>query len=58
MDFYLTTSASTFPCFQINWTVRDWHSLKLDCKIGFSILREAGITTVLDLDVSPSVGIF
>ena len=19
MDFYLTTSASTFPCFQINW---------------------------------------
>ena len=19
MDFYLTTSTSTFPCFQINW---------------------------------------
>ena len=19
MDFYLTTNASTFPCFQINW---------------------------------------
>ena len=20
MDFYFTTSASTFPCYQINWT--------------------------------------
>ena len=23
MDFYLTTSANTFPCFQINWMVSD-----------------------------------
>ena len=23
MDFYLTTSASTLPCFQITWKVRE-----------------------------------
>ena len=28
MDFYLTTSASTFPCFQINWMVS--HGANLD----------------------------
>ena len=22
MDFYLTTSASAFPCFQINWIMK------------------------------------
>ena len=29
MDFYLTTSASTFPCFQINWMIMQSTTLHL-----------------------------
>ena len=41
MDFYLTTSASNFPCFQINW-----HECSLFINLG--LLHDNFISSVIE----------
>ena len=48
MDLYLTTSASTFPCFQINWFVYNFLYHVLD----HAMFAQANLGLVLVLNVS------
>ena len=56
MEFYLTTSASTFPCFQITWNRETWLSKSLSCLlIHHYILPSPSHYDRTDLTLSPWV---